>query len=79
MLKSIQMLPHACREYVQREVDMISGSYTMSDLVHGQNDRPRIEMGGAFSPGVGEITNNTQIPECTTQSAILDKAPSEGE
>jgi len=55
MLKSIQMLPHACREYVQREVDMISGSYTMSDLIHGQNDRPRIEMGGAFSPGGGEL------------------------
>lgn len=57
---------------------MISGSYTMSDLVHGQNDRPRIEMEEAFSLGV-EVTNNTQIPECTTPSAILDKAPSEGE
>jgi hypothetical protein len=64
-------------ECSQRKVDMISGSYTMSDLVHGQNDRPRIEIGGAFSPG--EITKNTQIPECTTPSAILNKAPSEGE
>lgn len=58
---------------------MISGSYTMSDLVHDQNDRPRIEMGGAFLARGREITNNTQIPECTIPSAILDKAPSEGE